>query len=68
MNQASLYEWTGNWFDQYEWNAFTDGTTVAIQWPYMADAWLWAHEGAHGAWGASEPQARDRADECLGVY
>ena len=65
LNQASIWEWTGNYETEYWWDGWQLGNSVGIHWDYVSDFWLLAHEGAHGAWGASESQARDRADECL---
>jgi hypothetical protein len=53
----SLYEWTGNYNSGYEWNAFTDGYIVAMQWPYFEDYYLWAHEASHGLGYWDEPSA-----------
>lgn len=61
-----IVEWTGNYETGYTWNAWTDGFTVGIQWPYMGDYYLLAHEGAHGAWGANENQAQIRGWLCTG--
>ena len=66
-NSANWQEWTGWYETTYFWDAFTDGQTVGIHWDHVGNAWLWAHEGAHGLGVWNEAQADARADYCMQV-
>jgi len=65
-----IYEWTGNYNDGYEWEAFSTwwGSSngyVAIHWPYLEDWYILAHEGAHGYnQNSSESFAIGRGNDC----
>lgn len=67
----SIYEWTGNYEDDYVWVGFTNwnvwgGTDgyVGIQWPYLDNWYTLAHEGSHGVHHWGEGQATARGNYC----
>jgi len=51
LYMTDLYEWTGNYFEAYEWEGFFKRFPeeyIGVHWPYLQDWYIWAHEGTHG--------------------
>jgi hypothetical protein len=63
---TNLREWTGNYAEAYEWEAFINTAVgvVGMHWTSFHDWALWAHEGAHGEGIWDEDLAWIRAHDC----
>jgi hypothetical protein len=64
---AEKKEWTGNYFDQYEWAAFALGDLIGFHWDEFGNSGLWAHEGSHGLYNTSENEAEHFRQTCPAV-